>query len=162
MKQITFDFDNLGGLAEIYAIPPSSFVRVRQDYIKNRKVLEVKNREDIIAIPMFADDTFSFSEEHKRDDGGDYYQPTIEGVIPKIALENEEIIETLERGEWMVLSQDHNGVVHLSGNEDVLMTFSSNSTTTAAKNTRNQIAFKFECKSAEPSPILFMDDLMDI
>lgn len=32
MREIKFDFNNIGGLAEIYAIPPSDFLRLRHDY----------------------------------------------------------------------------------------------------------------------------------
>ena len=162
MRKIDFKCDNLGGLAEVYAIPLSSYLRIREDYTRNTKVLEVTNRDDIIAIPIIDDDTFSFSEIHKRDEGGDYFDIAIEGVIPGSAIDDDHIIETLQRGEWMVLTQDQNGVVRLSGNEDVLMSFEDTDTTGAQKRGKNQIQFKFACRSAEKSVILDMDDLLNM
>lgn len=162
MKEITFDFENVGGLAEIYAIPPTSFLRIRNDYVTGKKYLEVKNRDDIIVIPMFPDDSFVFNENKERSEGGDYYELSIEGVIPKQVLVNKDIISTLERGVWYVLCKDNNDVVHLCGTEDVLMTFSTQKTTGTTYIDRNSIAFTFSNKQPTPSDIIEIDNLSDI
>jgi hypothetical protein len=162
MKKITFDFENVGGLMECYAIPLSSFLRIREDYIGQKKVLEVQNRDDIISIPVYMDSSFSFSEKHDWDEGGDSWQPSIEGIIPKDCLENAADIETLERGEWMLLSRDYNGTVRLSGTEDFLLKFTDTKNTGTAATDINQISFTFSGKQDCPSLILDQDDLEDI
>ena len=162
MKKIEYDYDNIGGVHSLYAIPMNSYLRVRHDYIYNHDILELKNMDDIISIPVYADETFSFSEEQGNDEGGVYYSTTIEGVIPKHSPENEEIIHELERGQWLVLSTDHNGINRLSGNEDVQMMFSRTDSTGKTSSSANQVAFKFACKSAEPSVTLYNDDIENI
>ena len=162
MKKISFDFENVGGLTECYAIPLSSFLRIREDYVYNTKVLEVQNRDDIISIPVFMDSSFSFGEEHDWDEGGDFWQPTIEGIIPKNCLDNASDIETLERGAWMLLSKDCNGIVHLSGTEDFLLKFTDTKNSGAAATDVNQISFTFTGKQGCPSIILSQDDLQEI
>lgn len=162
MKKIEFDFNNIGGMAELYAIPLSSFLRVRRNHVTKKNVLEVQNRADIIAIPIYANDSFYFLENHAYDDGGDYFDVEIGGVIPKLAQDNADLIETLQRGRWMVLSQDLNGTVHLSGNEDVLMKFEDSKSSGTRSSERNQNAFTFKCKSDRPSEVLDMDDLANI
>lgn len=162
MKKISFDFENVGGLMECYAIPISSFLRIREDYASNTKVLEVQNRDDIISIPVYMDSSFSFSEQHDLDEGGDFWQPSIEGIIPKDCMDNASDIETLERGSWMLLSKDYNGICRLSGTEDFLLKFTDTKTTGAAATDVNQISFTFTGKQDCPSIILSQDDLEEI
>lgn len=162
MKEITFDYENAGGLLEIIAIPPTSFRRVRIDYSTRYKYLEVINRDDIIRIPMFADDSFSFSEDSDYADGGLIYDISIDGIIPKKSQANDSIIHELERGEWYVVALDNNNVVHLCGTDDVLMTFKTQKTTNATYAELNKIAFSFTNKQSKPSQIIQLDKLSDI
>ena len=83
MEKIGFDFENVGGLAECYAIPVNLFKRIRVDYLRGLRNLELTDRSSVIAIPMYADDSFSHKEEKKHADGGDYWEVDIEGVVPK-------------------------------------------------------------------------------
>ena len=162
MKKIIFDFENIGGLAEIYAIPPTSFRRIRNDYNTGLKYLEVKNRDDIIVIPMFADDTFIYNEDSDYEDGGLIYTIDIEGIIPKIANDNADILQTLDNKYWYVLCRDNNNVVHFCGTEDVGLIFKSKKTTGTAVTERNGISFTFTNKQSVPSIIVELDDLSDI
>ena len=70
MKTIQFDFDNVGGITQVYAIPLASFLRLRKDYINEMQYFEVKQRADIIAIPVYADSSFTFNETQRQEDGG--------------------------------------------------------------------------------------------
>lgn len=58
MKVINYDFENIGGLLQVIAIPPTSFLRIRKDYNTGLNYLELRNREDIISIPVYANDTY--------------------------------------------------------------------------------------------------------
>ena len=162
MKEINFDFNNIGGLAEIYAFPPSDLLRVRHDYLHDTDSVELKTRDNIVAIPIYPDRSFSFTEQQSVDDGGEYWQVSIEGVIPKLRRDTNLIIEQLERGEWLVLSQDHNGTVYLSGSVDVPLTFSCEKTTGDSYTALNASSFLFEGKQPAPSLVIDMDDLINL
>lgn len=162
MREIKFDFNNIGGLAEIYAIPPSDFLRLRHDYNNDTDALELKSRDNIIVLPIYGDRSFCFTEQKSTDDGGDYWDVTIEGVIPKVCRDNAVLLEKLERGEWLVLSIDHNGTVHLSGSVDVPLMFSSERTTGDAYTALNGSAFTFAGRQPSPSVIIDIDDLTNI
>lgn len=162
MKKIEFNFENVGGLAEIYAIPPTDFLHLRHDYVNDSDSLELRTRDNMIAVPVYGDRSFVFSEEKDRADGGDYWDVSIEGVIPNINKENRRLVETLDRGEWLVLSMDNNGVVHLSGTTDVPLSFSSRKTSGDAYSALNGIEFSFTAKQPSPSVILDIDSLDNI
>lgn len=162
MKTINFDFENVGGVRECYAIPPSSFKRIRTDYVNNLNYIELSDRTNIIAIPMYANDTFVFSEEKTIAEGGEYWDVDIEGVIPKLCNMNKSLLATLERGEWMVLSKDNNDVVHLSGSVDVPLRFDDTKSSGTSYTDRNGISFKFIGKQPCESVIIEIDDIDNI
>lgn len=149
MKQPIFDFDNIGGICKLYAIPLSSFLRIRKDYGADTDHLEVKQRESIIELTVWGEG-FDFVEEHINDARGDGYEISISGFIPKISA-NKHIVETLERGEWLVLFQDSNGDVKLSGQEEIPMKFMSKKTTGKTYASFNNISFSFSCVQPDPS-----------
>lgn len=155
MKTIQFDFDNVGGITQVYAIPISSFLRLRQDYINEMQYLEVRQRTDIIAIPVYADSSFTFNETQSLEDGGDLWAVEVAGLIPKRSKLNEKTVCTLERGEWLVLFQDNNGSVVLSGTIDVPLRFLS------AKATGSDIEIngnRFTFSGMEPEPSILIDN----
>jgi hypothetical protein len=162
MKKINFDFENVGGLAECYAFPPTSFKRIRRDYIKKLNYLELDNRDDIIIIPMYANDTFVFNEEKSSTDGGDYWDVDIEGIIPKLCSLNADLKQKLERGEWLVLSKDNNDIVHLSGSVHVPLKFDDTSSSGTLYSDRNGTSFKFLGRQKAPSIIIEIDNIANI
>lgn len=155
MKTIQFDSDNRPGISRIYAIPISSFLRIRKNYKKNTLNVEVKNRGDIIDIPMYTM-AFQFNEEHSTEEAGETYSIAIEGRIPKLSQVNDSIIKILERGEWLVLHQDNNGIVHLSGTIDDPLTFNTNKSTGVGAESTNGYQFKFSAFTPESSIIVDM------
>ena len=54
MKKIKFNFENVGGLAEVYAFPPADFLRLRHDYVNDSDSLELRTRDNVIAVPVYA------------------------------------------------------------------------------------------------------------
>ncbi|KAA6352408.1 hypothetical protein EZS27_000358 [termite gut metagenome] len=151
MKSICFDFDNIGGISRLYAIPVSSFVRIRKDYVKNLNYLECRDLFSIIEIPVYTDNTFSFTENQTFDTPGDGYNIEISGIIPKMMPVNSSDIGLLERGEWYVLCEDRNGNVKFSGDENVRLKFTSRKESGAAFIDHNQISFTFSCLQENPS-----------
>ncbi|MEG1861013.1 MAG: hypothetical protein RR206_04910 [Bacteroidaceae bacterium] len=157
MKTTKFDFDNVGGLARIFAIPTNSLLRIRRDYVRNKRYLEVKNRKQIVDVAIYADSSFSFSEEQTYEDGGLLYNVEISGVIPKIGAANDTVIRTLERGEWLVLHQDRNGTVQLSGTLEVPLRFASSKTSGDTADSLSGYAFKFTASEPDGSMIITLD-----
>ena len=162
MRKVKIEFDNIGGLALIYAFPPSDLLRLRHDYIRDTDALELTTRDNIVVLPIVGDRSFSFTEQKSTADGGDYWEVTIEGVIPKLCRDNSDVIETLERGEWLVLSQDHNGTVHLSGSVEVPLTFSTERATGDSYTALNGVSFTFSGQQPSPSVAIDLDELIHI
>jgi hypothetical protein len=158
MKTIQFDFDNVGGITQVYAIPLASFLRLRKDYINEMQYFEVKQRADIIAIPVYADSSFTFNETQRQEDGGNLWAVEIAGLIPKRYRLNEKSVRTLERGEWLVLFQDNNGDVVLAGTIEVPLRFLS-ARTTGTETEVNGNRFTFTGMEAEPSVIVDNKDI---
>ena len=146
-----YDFENVGGLLQVIAVPPASFVQIRKDYAAGLNYLELRNREDIVSIPVYANDTYSYNEDKEVNDAGDCWNVSVEGVIPKLSSVNHHLMETLERGLWYVLAVDGNGVVHWCGQEDALMLFNTNKTSGRSVSERNGTSFTFTCIQDEPT-----------
>lgn len=151
MRQITFDFENMGGVSHLYAIPPSSYAGIRMDYLNKQKKLDLTRPEDIIEIPVYADGTFSFNEVHSLSDAGDSYAIEISAVVPKNQVNNAALIEELERGEWFLLCSDMNGTIRLSGDQNVQLKCTTQKSTGMAVADRNQIALTFVCTQENPA-----------
>lgn len=146
-----YDFENVGGLLQVIAVPPASFVQIRKDYAADLNYLELRNREGIVSIPVYANDTYSYNEDKEVNDAGDCWNVSIEGVIPKLSPANHQLMEMLERGLWYVLAVDGNGVVHWCGQEDALMLFNTNKTSGRSVSERNGTSFTFTCIQDEPT-----------
>jgi hypothetical protein len=161
MKNFNIKDDNIGGLLRMYAIPVSSFLRIRKDYINNLQTLEVRDRDSIIAIPIMDNQTFGYTQDHDLDEGGDYWEPVIDGIIPGGRQSNEDIVEELERGEWLVMFEDQIGTVHISGTKDIPMKFTTSETSGTSSSDRNQISFEFKCRQNHP-PLILTNDMDDL
>lgn len=162
MKKLIFDFENIGGVSRLFAIPPSSFERIRRDYVTGLNYIECKTHANIIEIPIYADGTFYFNENQSFEAAGDTYVVEIGGVIPKQMVQSAVDIERLERGSWYVLLQDMNGEVRLSGDEQVKMKFLTKKSTGTSAVSRNQIAFTFTCQQENPSVYIELDNISDL
>ena len=160
MKELSFDFDNFGGTLHLYAVPLASFRRLVKDYVTGSVTAQFRNRQDIISIEMFADDTFQFSETKDVAEGGVFYDVAISGVIPKWAEANDELVETLERGEWLVVTKDNNGTVRLAGNETDLLRFNTVKDTGTTRPERNGIAFTFTGKQPNAAVAVDATDML--
>ena len=113
-------------------------------------------------LSVYSDRSFCFIEQKSIADGGDCWEVTIEGIIPKLNHDTSSVIETLERGEWLVLSQDHNGTVHLSGSVETPLLFSAERTTGDAYTALNGYTFSFSGKQPSPSVVIDLDELIHI
>ena len=150
MRRISFDYDNVGGLLDVVAYPSAMFSELKRNYVTNMGVFEPNDDSQAIAIPMYADDTFQFSEE----DNGVYYSTEVAGIIPKIEPGNEALIEELDRGEWICVIKDNNGEMRLVGSSETPLRFDSGKDTGVSFTSRNNVKFAFKGKCATPSVVL--------
>ena len=153
MKQIEFDFFNVGGIQKMYAIPDTSFVRALEDATSGRCILELISTESVIDIYTIYD-TIVFSEEQARASAGVNYEITIAGIIPKSSLPNREQLLALENTPLFILFMDNNDQIRLAGTADNQLTFTRKDTT-GTLNSRNQI--EFEIKGKQTRPCYFID-----
>ena len=161
MKTIQFDYDNRPGISRLYAIPVASFLRIRKDYKKQTDFLEVKNRDAIIDIPVHTN-TFIFNETQALNEPGETFNVAIDGCMPKLSLINDDTIRILERGEWLVLNQDNNGTIHLSGTVDDPLNFISNKTSGSGSDQTNGNAFQFMGVTPDSSLIIDMPMITEL
>ena len=153
MKEIKFDFFNIGGIEKIVAIPQSSLLRIREDATSELHLLELDSFENIIDIYIIFD-TVVFTEDSNRDSGGVSYEVNITGIIPKSNLPNQAQLQTLENEPMFYLFRDNNGQIRLAGTEENQPIFiRKDSTGTLAS--RNQI--QFEIKGKQINPCYFID-----
>lgn len=154
MKTIATTDDRLGGLLTIYAIPVGVFGGIDIDYATGERSITLSSSAEVYAIPCLGGDDYSFSEQHERDENGDWWQPTLQGAIPHPDMANASDIEELERGEWIVLCEDNNGVWRLCGDEYTQLTFATDTTSGAASTDKNQVAFTLTGKLGHPSYVV--------
>lgn len=150
MKKLEFDFDNVPGIDFAFAIPVTSFKRIRNDYTLGSRALEVRNREDIIQLESY-NDRFSFQEKKSLADGGDVWDVTLKIVVPKLFAPNEELVHQLERNVWLILFRDKNGNILLSGTTDIPLSCSSTKTTDSG------VELIFSAKEQNPSIFVSTD-----
>jgi hypothetical protein len=148
MKKIEFDFLNIGGLQKIYAVPPASFLRVREDITSGNCYLDLTRLDDVIDVYLIYD-TAVFNEVQSRNTPGALYDVSISGIIPKSNPLNREQLLTLESAPFLVLFMDNNDNIRLAGNENNRLFFTRKETS-GTLNSRNQIEFEFKGKQSHP------------
>lgn len=158
-----FNFDvsaNLGGVCRIFAIPPTSFVRLWTDHVNSINYLTVKNREDIIDLYAIDEETV-FTEEYESG----IYAPVLTGITPggrnKTNAANAANLQKLDSGYWYVLFEDNNGHIRLAGTEDNQLTF-KRTTSTGKLGERSQISFAFAGKQLRECYYIELSDIETI
>lgn len=152
--------ENMGGVCRIFAIPPTSFVRLWTDHVNRINYLTVRNRDDIIDIYSIEEETI-FNEEAESG----IYVVSLTGVTPggrgRVNANMINSIEKLDSGYWYVLCQDNNGYIRFLGTKDNMLTF-KRSSTTGKLGDRNQIAFEFTGKQLCEAYYIQLDDIESI
>ena len=82
--------------------------------------------------------------------------------MPKLSIINDDTIRILERGEWLVLNQDNNGTIHLSGTVDDPLNFISNKTSGSGADQTNGNAFQFMGVTPDSSLIIDMPMITEL
>ncbi len=152
MKTIDFDFDNVGGISRMYAIAAADVRRITPNAQGGHSRLSLHQGATPVEIPVYSPAATSFRETQTEEDGGSVYEVTISGLIPKIRYI--EVVSQLEKGDWLVVHQDANGNILLSGTTDIPLMFSS-SKSTGGSDSVNGNNFTFTAK--EPAPSIHID-----
>ena len=154
MRRISFDFDNVGGLLDVKAYPSEMYAELKRNYATGMSTFTPEDDSRAIAIPMYAGDTFQFSEQKDVADNGVYYSTEVAGIIPKLDPDNDELMEELDRGEWICVVRDNNGQLRLVGSSETPLRFDSGKDTGVSFTSRNNVKFAFKGKCAMPSVVL--------
>lgn len=155
MKQYDESTDQRGGIAYLYAIPLSSFLRYRHDYLTGLDHPELQQRNNIIQIPV-CNDT-QWSEEEKMTSGGHLYTIKITGTLKKGGRIGPHLLRELECGSWMVLHIDTLGICRMSGTEEVPLRFERTGQTGSSPSGQNQLSFTFSGSQPSPSVVCSVD-----
>lgn len=146
MKTLEFDFDNVGGITRLYAVQTSALRRLDTNPLTGLSRLSLYPDAEVVEIPVY--NNVLFSEVQSEEDGGSVFAVQITGFIPR--QENVLLISTLERSDWLVVHQDANGDILLSGTTDIPLMFASNKTT-GSDGERNGNNFTFSASLPTPS-----------
>jgi hypothetical protein len=151
MKELTFDTRTVGGICYALAIPSRAVAAIAKNDISGLHSVAFISMDEVIKLDSLDDETFMFQETHGRDEHGDYWEVSVQAVVPKACIENAVTIEQLERGEWIVISKDQNGVLRVSGDKDTLLACSSDTTSGMAYSDANHTVLTFTGKLGHPS-----------
>lgn len=152
------DFDNRGGICHVYAIPIECVSNIKKNWNNKTVTPELSNNEGIIRLPYYAGQNYSFTEQHSLNEQGDRYAVEIKGVIPSQLIEDVDI-NTLRRGEWLVVHEDARGKIRLSGTKLIPLRFSSTSSSGTEPSNLNGEEFAFSAIEAETSPECHIENL---
>lgn len=150
MKTIDFNFDNLGGISRLYAFSPDALRRIDRHPLTGLSRISLSEGATIIDLPVMGD--VVFSEKQTMEEGGDTFNVQIIGFLPK--QQDVLTIQQLERGDWLVIHQDANGDILLSGTPAIPLVFASDKTTGTPEG-RNGNNFIFS--ATEPTPSTHID-----
>jgi hypothetical protein len=145
MKHVTYPLDNAGGLIDIYAIPPTAIISV--DYISGGRFLSLTSTEEVFHIECTLDG--GLTEERKTDETGYHYESSISGFIP--GKDDDNFVEELRQGTWVVATRDAEGTLMLSGAHDSQLLFEVTRATGQSRESRKGFSFKFKCTDQFPS-----------
>lgn len=149
MKAISYNPSSVGGLSNIYAIHVENFIKVAVNLQTKKKTVIVKDLNDVIELPCF-EDRSAYKEDESMEEAGKLYTIEINGFIPGNATD---VItrRRLERGQWLVMHQDANGNVLLSGTQDNPLIFRSSRTSGGSRSASSGNSHSFYGATSAPS-----------
>lgn len=127
----------------------------------NNVTPELSSRDGIIELPYYAGHHYAFTENHTLTEQGDRYDVSIQGMIPR-QLTSEDVMQTLRKGEWIVLHEDARGVIRISGTQLIPLRYSSQQDTGDSPEVLNGETFKFSAIESEPSPECYIADFLNL
>lgn len=151
MKTFDFNFDQVAGMSRIYAIPAPHIREITTDPLTGYSRLSLTTSEGIIEIPVLSQQNTIFDEQQQTKEAVNMFNVSITVFIPRHT--NPALIRGLERGEWVVIHQDANGDILLSGTTDIPLTFQSHRQTTEQSPTGNYGEFT----AVEPEQSIHID-----
>lgn len=146
------NFDNRGGISRLYAIPSADVIDINTFTSHDIATATLSRSSGIIEIPFYPGHSYNFHERHTITEQGDIYNVNISGIIPS-QLVNDNMIDTLRHGEWLVAHKDRRGFTRLSGTKLVPLRFTCASTSGSEHAELNGQEFEFTAKEENSSPV---------
>lgn len=116
--------DNVGGVEALWYADVTDVLRV-PDPDAPLIVADVVLREGAAWYQLLATrTTLGFTQAGKRDRHGDYFQPSLKGVLAKATPTVAAGLEALDGRRFVLLYRDHNGTTWLVGTVDEPLSFS--------------------------------------
>ncbi len=117
-------FDNTGGVealwyvdvADVLSVPDPDMALIATDVVLRPGAYWYQ----LVATRT----TLGFTQASKKDRHGDYFQPSLKGVLAKASIELAEGLEALDGRRFLLIYRDHNGAVWLVGAPDEPLAFS--------------------------------------
>ncbi len=136
MKTINKQYENMGGLLKLWAIPPAD-VSVSGDQVT------INTDANMISIHV-KEDSGSFDEDLSRSFTGSSYKVELKATVPCDTKETLALISELERkNKYLVIYLDGNGNYKLAGTKDVPLRFLAKATTGNTPSTLNRYDLTF-------------------
>lgn len=127
MRTITVAHDNVGGVHRVVLINVNNVETIVTHGINADLV--VNRIQEMIELPVEANDTFVFDENCLASEAGKCWDVKIQGFVPTSVDENRAIIDELVSNQWLALLTDNNGSYRLAGDQEVPLTFTYNYST---------------------------------
>lgn len=106
--------DNLGGLAEIYAVPQALITAVTESSTAN--VFDVTISATTNVTRLYAtQNLFSHTEEEKEASGGSYFDNQVSCVVPGDDPALQSVIDYLREKKLVIIYRDNNGRYKMVG-----------------------------------------------
>ena len=155
-------FDNRGGIAYMYALPPECLNRIRRNFGDDDTFSpEFVKSEKMIKVPCYAGSSHKFVEKKTLGEDGESYSLEISGVVPAHLMARNEL-KKLSKGRWLVVFQDKMGEIRMSGTKEIPLYFDYNDETGGQVTELNGYKFSFVAKQAKPSLVCVQVDLRSL
>jgi hypothetical protein len=123
---------NLGGLSSLLYIPhewvnEAAYNRIVSALHNWQEAITLEDETDWLTMPLLHRGR-SFSENSLRSEQGNYYEPTIEGIIPNLRPAVTGLLEEMENYRYLVRLTDRNGKPWLIGTLDAPLSFRAEAT----------------------------------
>lgn len=95
--------------------------------------------------------TLSYAENRQQTRQGEYYRQQLDGVIARQSPELQEVLSSLHRRRFVLVSRDRNNYLKLIGTKECPLEFSYSSSSGSSPRERNQVSFRFSGDTRTPS-----------
>lgn len=100
-----------------------------------------------IVVPF----SLNYQENRRQDRVGESYQQQVDGVVARQSPELQEVLSSMQRRRYVVITRDRNGYLKLIGSKECPLEFNYSSRSGSNPRERNQVSFRFTGDTRGPS-----------